>query len=123
MEMIRVAPGSVTMRLPYSDKLVGNPESGVIHGGAITTLVDTAAGTAVFAATRKAQPIGTLDLRIDYLKPATPGRDVFARAECYKVTRQIAFVRAVAYHEDPDDPVANCVATFVLDIVAGNDKS
>ncbi len=120
LEMIRVDQGSVTMRLPYSDKLVGNPETGVLHGGAITTLIDNAAGAAVFAAIRKARPIGTLDLRIDYLKPVTPGRDVFTLAECYKVTRQIAFVRAIAYHEDPDDPVANCVATFMLDIVPGN---
>lgn len=118
--MIRIARGSVTMRLPYSDKLVGNPETGVLHGGAITTLVDNAAGAAVLAAIREARPIGTLDLRIDYLKPVTPGLDVFTVADCYKVTRQIAFVRAIAYHEDPDDPVANCVATFMLDIIPGN---
>jgi acyl-coenzyme A thioesterase PaaI-like protein len=42
-----------------------------------------------------------------------------ARAHCYKVTRSIAFVRAVAYEDDPEDPVATAQATFMLDSSAG----
>ncbi len=60
------------------------------------------------------RPIATLDLRIDYMKPATPGKDLLARAECYKLTRNVAFVRGVAYHDDPSDPIATSVATFML---------
>jgi len=56
----------------------------------------------------------TLDLRIDYMKPARPHEDVFAYAECYKMTRQIAFVRGVAYQDSEDNPVANAAATFMF---------
>ena len=106
-------PDGVVLRLPYQDKLIGDPESGVLAGGAITSLLDTAAGAAVFVSLPEVRPIATLDLRIDYLKPATPGEDVLAKVQCYRLTRWIAFVRGLAYHRDPDDPIANCAATFM----------
>jgi len=104
----------VVMRLPYDTRFVGNPISGVLHGGIVTTLIDTASGMCIYARLQKYVPIATLDLRIDYLKSAEPGRDVMAKATCYKLTRQIAFVKAVAYHDSEDDPIANSVSTFML---------
>lgn len=108
------AGDSVALRLPYDKRFVGNPISGVLHGGIVTTLIDSASGMCIYAKLQKYMPIATLDLRIDYLKSAEPGKDVIANAICYKLTRQIAFVRAVAYHDDPDDPIANSVSTFML---------
>ncbi|MBE7638265.1 hotdog fold thioesterase [Sneathiella sp. P13V-1] len=105
---------AVVMRLPYDTRFVGNPVSGVLHGGIITTLIDTASGMCVYAKKQAYLPIATLDLRIDYLKAAEPERDVLTRAECYRLTRQIAFVKAVAYHDDVEDPIANSVSTFML---------
>ena len=92
---------------------MGNPDTGVIHGGVITTLLDVTSGTAVYAALDELVPIATLDLRIDYLRAADPGKTVFARATCYKKTRNVAFTRAVAYHDDPEDPIAHAVGTFM----------
>lgn len=105
----------VELSLPYDEKLVGDPDTGVIHGGAITALLDNAAGFSVRVPGDEASPaaIATLDLRIDYMGPATPGRNVIARAICFKRTRSITFVRAVAYHDSPDDPIATCTATFM----------
>ena len=111
--------GMATLRLPWQDRLIGNADEGFLHGGAITTLVDSACGLAVFLALQEVMPIATLDLRIDYLRPAAPRADLIARADCYKLTRTIAFVRAEAYHEDdaPDAVravIAHSVATFML---------
>jgi uncharacterized protein (TIGR00369 family) len=106
--------GHATMRLPYSEALIGDPETGVLHGGAITALVDATCGAAVFMKLTKPLAIATLDLRIDYLKPATPGLAVTARAETIKLTRNVGFVRAVAYHDDPADPIASAAATFMI---------
>jgi uncharacterized protein (TIGR00369 family) len=115
VKVISIGHDGVTLALPYNPDLVGDPVSGVLHGGAVTSLVDTVAGMAVFAALQQLQAIATLDLRIDYLKPALAQKVLYATAECYRLTRSIAFVRARAYHpEAPDDWVANCLATFMI---------
>jgi uncharacterized protein (TIGR00369 family) len=108
------APEGCTVLLPYREDLIGNPETGVIHGGAITALLDAACGLAVVLRQGNPSRVATLDLRIDYLKPATPPKGVRARAECYKLTRNVAFVRASAYHEDPKDPVASAAGAFMV---------
>ena len=106
--------GVAVVRLPYRAELVGNPVTGVLHGGAVTALMDATCGLAVFMKMEAPTRIATLDLRIDYLKPATPPKDVLARAECYKLGRQVAFVRATAYHDDLGDAIASAAGTFVV---------
>lgn len=114
MEIVYIEHGRAVVRVPYAARLAGNATTGVLHGGVITTVLDSACGVAVIAALGQRMGIATLDLRIDYLKPATPGEAVTAAAHCYKVTRNICFVRALAYHADRADPIANCAASFMI---------
>lgn len=114
MTVAHAARGMAIMKLPYHERLVGNPETGVIHGGAVTTLIDTVCGLAVITAPDEPSRVATLDLRIDYLRPASPQRDLFARAEVYKLTRHVAFLRAEAYEDDPRDLVAAASGTFMF---------
>ena len=114
LTVIDVKPGEAICKVPYAEHLIGNPDTRVVHGGVITSLLDNTCGIAVGSKTARQGQIATLDLRIDYMKPATPGEDIFAFAECYKVTKNIAFVRGVAYHSDRNDPIATCAAAFML---------
>ncbi|MGV3622112.1 MAG: PaaI family thioesterase [Archangium sp.] len=107
-------PAAVTLKLEWSDKLIGNPVTGVIHGGAVTTLLDAVSGAAVYTKLRAPLPIATLDLRVDFLGKPPTGREIFAMAECYRVTRSVAFVRAVAFVEDEANPFASSSSTFAL---------
>lgn len=115
MRFVSCREGEAIIALPYDPKLVGNPLTRVIHGGAITALMDATCGTAVFVKLRAPIPVATLDLRIDYLKPATPDKEVHARALCFKVTEKVAFVRCEAYHPDTaSDLVAVANGTFII---------
>lgn len=113
-------PGRSVIRLPYAPHIVGNPDSGVVHGGAITALLDQACGMAVGSGLAAAaegsgmRSIATLDLRIDYLKAAQPGADITVVGECVKITRQIVFARGRAFQENADEPVALATATFMI---------
>jgi len=119
MRVLDVTETEVLYELPYDLKLVGNVDTGTLHGGAITALLDAASGLAVFAALTELVPIATLDLRIDYLKPAAPDKSVIGKASCYKITRNVAFTRAVAYQDDADDVIAHAVGTFMLSTKQG----
>jgi uncharacterized protein (TIGR00369 family) len=112
--VVEIGPGFAVCVLPYRDELIGDPGRRVVFGGAITTLIDHASGLAVACALEELTSIATVDLRVDYLRAAAPGRDLFARSECYRVTRNVAFVRAVAYEGAPDDAFASCLGTFML---------
>lgn len=115
VEFLDIEDGKVSVKLPYSEHLVGFPETGVLAGGAIYTVMDSVAGMSVYAALGAYFPSATLDLRIDYLKPATPGQDVYGEARCYKLTRKVAFVRGRAHHGDPERPIAHITGTFFIE--------
>lgn len=98
----------------YSEKLIGDEATGVLASGPILTLMDMVTSVAILMKKKKLQPQATLDLRIDYLRPATPGKAVFGRGECYRVARSVAFVRGQAHDGDPADPIANVAATYMF---------
>jgi uncharacterized protein (TIGR00369 family) len=103
------------LSLPWKEELVGVAESGILASGAIVSLIDTASGASVWMTLGKFVPIVTLDLRLDYLRPALKGETIYARCECVKITRRIAFVRGVAHAGHPDKTVAHSAATVMLD--------
>jgi uncharacterized protein (TIGR00369 family) len=115
MTFVASDAGRVTVALPYDEKLIGNPMTRVLNGGAITALMDATCGLSVYLKLREPIPVATLDLRIDYLRPATPDQAVHARAECFKLTRNVAFVRCEAYHPGAEgDLVAVANGTFIV---------
>lgn len=117
LTVLEASEHHVLIELPYSTDLIGYPDTGVIHGGVITTLMDTACGSAVVCAIhQKYQTLEispTLDLRVDYMKPAKPHQPVYGFAECYRLSSNIAFTRAIAYQDSIDEPIAHAVGSFM----------
>jgi uncharacterized protein (TIGR00369 family) len=107
-------PGWAELALPYADHLVADPGTGIVASGAIFTLMDSTAGFSVVAAANRLEPQATLDLRLDYLRPARPGATVIGRSEAYKTTRSVVFVRGIAHDGDPERPVAHMTGTFMF---------
>lgn len=112
----------VRLRAPYKPEFVGDPLTGVLSGGLVSTLLDHVGGMSVWLALEQFQSIATLDMRVDYMRAATPGRDLIAEAHCYRLNRTMAFVRAWAFEDDPSDPVAASQAAYILHKPAPRDN-
>lgn len=117
LTLVSVEPARGAMRVPWRADLVG--EADVIAGGVVTTLIDHCCGLAAVSSffgniSEPSIATATLDLRIDYMRPAAPRADVICEAHCYKLTRTIAFVRATAFDLDREDPVATAQAAFIV---------
>ncbi len=115
MQVVEVGGGRAVIEMPYDERFVGDPDEGIIHGGAVSALMDTCGGVSVFSRDNGVLGTATLDLRIDYMRAATPGQTIRAEAECYHITRSIAFVRAVALDDDRDRPVAAATGAFAVE--------
>ena len=115
MQLTDIGEGTAEFTMPYAPHLVGDPETGVIHGGAVSALMDTCCGAAVMSHPVAPAGTATIDLRIDYMRAATPGQAITTRAVCYHITRSVAFVRATASDEDVDRPVATATGAFTVE--------
>lgn len=110
-----ISGGRAVISMPYDDRFVGDPKTGVIHGGAVSALMDTCCGAAVMSHPAAPGGTATIDLRIDYMRAATPGQTIVTTAECYHVTRNVAFVRATTVDDDADRPVATATGAFTVE--------
>ena len=104
----------VELGLDWQEKLVGVPETGVLASGPIISLMDMATSMAIWVKLGRFRHQATLDMRVDYLRPAVPERSIVGHGECYRVTRSVGFVRGLAHDGDPADPVAHVTGTFMF---------
>ena len=115
IELVQITGEEITLRLPYKDSLVGNPDTGALHGGVITMMLDQTLGMAGLAHDQIGPHITpTLDLRIDHMGVAEGGKDLYAAGRAYRVTERIAFLEGIAWTESRHRPVARATGSFVI---------
>ncbi len=113
MRITEMSMAGASVVLPYRDDWLGDTERGVIHTGIVSTLIDSACGAAVLGAIARIEAIATIDLRVDYLRAARRDLDLHCRAECHRLTANIAFARASVWQDDRDAPVAISMGAFM----------
>jgi len=96
-----VTSRGAVVRMPFRPELVGDPTRPALHGGTLSMLVDTAGGTAVFAAAKPGSRVSTIDIRVDYLRPAALV-DSIAEARVVRIGGQVAVARIQVWQ--PVDP-------------------
>ncbi len=114
IQIVEYERGRCLFKIDYAPEFIGNSETGLIHGGIITTLLDSVGGAAAFSTVQEGSSVATLDLRLDYLTQAEPGEPIMGFAESYHQTRNVVFVRGYAYHHSAEKPIANFVASFMI---------
>lgn len=115
IEVLTAEDDHVIARLPWAEKLVGNPETGVIHGGAVFAFLDQVGGLAnACRIYPEFELTPTIDFRLDHLHAPEAGKAVMARAECYRLSHHVAFVRLEAWEEGCEgEPLAMGLATYM----------
>jgi uncharacterized protein (TIGR00369 family) len=103
--------GHARLRVPFRDELVGDPFRLVLHGGVLSSLIDTAGGMAGFTTVTPDDRLSTVDLRVDYLRPAG-AEDLVAEAKVLRVGNRVAVCDIVVHHGDPERPVATGTAVY-----------
>ena len=91
-------PGRCVLRLPPNPDFVGNPFVPAVHGGIVAALVDLAGGAALFVELQFPTP--TIDMRVDYLRPAIAGKALLAEAKVKSLGKTVAFVDVDVTDED-----------------------
>lgn len=114
MELVSAGAAGCVLRLPYQERLVGNPALGTMHEGVMSALLDYCCGMSLLMAMPKPRSVATLDLRIDHLRAATKGRDLYAHASCQGMTEVLAHMRGCVYHDRLEEPIAVSVGNFML---------
>lgn len=107
-------PDWAELALPWAETLVGNAETEVLASGPVVSLMDNACSIAIWLKLGHFRWQATLDLRVDYLRPARARATLIGRGECYALKRRVAFVRGLAHDGDPADPVAHVAGSFIF---------
>ncbi len=110
-----LAEGHCVLRVPWRDELTGDPFRPAVHGGVLSMLVDTAGGLACFSKlTSRKDRVSTVDLRIDYLRPAH-GQDLRCEGRVVRMGNRVAVARMAVFAgeilADHDAKEAAAIAT------------
>jgi len=102
----------LTLILPFSQHLIGNPLLPALHGGVVGALMEVTALTQLAIASKSERFPKTIDIGIDYLRSGKPV-DTFARARVVKIGRRVANVQAEAWQGDRHQPIATLHGHFM----------
>ncbi len=114
-------PGWGRLELPFREEFIGDPLRPALHGGLVSTLLDTCGGFAVWSRAETAMRISTIDMRVDFLRPG--GSELLiAETKVVRVGNRVAVTDGIAYHPGGrEDPIATCNAVYSIRKIAARE--
>ncbi len=109
IELDHVAPGTATLGMPVRRELTQN--HGVVHGGAVASLIDSAMAFAIIPLLAPKEKVTTVDLTISYLRPVTIGR-MISTAKVIRAGRRLIVVSAEVF-DDRETITATALSTYI----------
>jgi acyl-CoA thioesterase len=109
LELGQVTDGVLSLHLDVREEI--KQYQGVVHGGAVASLIDTAAAFAVITRLDLDEHASTADLTIHYLRPATSGR-LTAKARVVRSGRRL-LVLTVEVTDESQILIATAVTTYI----------
>jgi len=112
IRVAELAPGFARLEIPYREELIGDQQRPALHGGVISALVDTCAGTACWTEIEAGDRVSTVDLRVDYLRPGRR-ETLVAEARVIRMGNRVAVADVTVFHPDaPGELVASGKAVY-----------
>ena len=113
IQLVLLEKGHARLQIPFRDELVGDPFRPALHGGVLSALADTAGGAAVWSSVDDLRPrVSTIDLRVDYLRPARL-ETVVADARVVRMGNRVGVVDVRLFHpSNEDETFATCKAVY-----------
>ena len=112
IQVLEIGQGRAVFAVPFRPELIGDPERPAIHGGVLSAVADAAGGCAVWTTIGENDRISTIDLRVDYLRPAKPAL-FHAVANVLRVGNRVGVANVVVFHPgSPGEPVAEAKGVY-----------
>jgi len=120
---LELGDGLARLELPFRPELVGNPLRQALHGGVISMLLDSTGGASVWTQIRRDDLPSTIDLRIDYLRPAR-AEALIGQGTVVRLGNRVGVVELRAYHPgDEVRPVAAGMGVYSIRRATGKDDA
>ncbi len=112
IKAVEFGEGMATLTIPFKPELIGDPRRPALHGGVISTLVDVTGGFAIWTRCAMDDRIATIDMGVDYLRPA-PAADLFAKATVRLLGNRVGNAHVVVWSAGaPDQHIAEGRAVY-----------
>ena len=105
MKVLSVEKGTLQLMVPFREELIGDPVRPALHGGVLSTLIDTAGGGAAWTVIEDGQRVSTVDLTVDYLRPG-PTSSIVATARVARKGNRVVLVTIEVHPEGRDELLA-----------------
>ena len=114
VRVVEIGDGQATLELPFRPELLGNPVARTLHGGVISSLLDNTGGLAVWSQIGLDDLVSTVDLRVDYLRPAGP-EALVGTGQVVRLGNRVGVAQLRAFHPGREEqPVAIGIGVYSI---------